>query len=465
MVGLRTCYKTLHPRNWLMILFVMVLFPMTRSQKRRCKTATGSAAGRSSGREDITGENMTIQNIKLLEEVNPVFTTAQACLLVMAEAGDADAEKLVSKLGFDRGIASVERDALTEIEKFQRMKKIPGFTTMIEARFTASTGLIRSSRIGTAVDLPCGYTPRGLQFSQSGTAYYGLDLPAVIGAMDPACRELYRGETPPHYHAVDATNYDSLRSALNGAKGELFITTEGLLMYLTQSELEEVFYNISGLLEEYGGHWVTTDNMIVTAQEKVAHALCPEGTMPPMPANAPKPENIFFDPGQAETFVKNMGFTLKKTAVYDYLPERLNTLGRYPEEVQKRAREALREMYFWIMQPDRASVKKHIDSNNRFEITSRKAGHTQFLSLRGRLDTLTAPDLLALYREENEKGSSDRVDIDMKNLEYISSAGLRVLLIMVKDRPEQGSVTLRGLNSTVKAVIMDSGFDGLVRTV
>lgn len=29
MVGLRTCYKTIHPRNWLMILFVMVLFPMT----------------------------------------------------------------------------------------------------------------------------------------------------------------------------------------------------------------------------------------------------------------------------------------------------------------------------------------------------------------------------------------------------------------------------------------------------
>ncbi len=29
MVGLRTCYKTLHPRNWLMILFVIVLFPIT----------------------------------------------------------------------------------------------------------------------------------------------------------------------------------------------------------------------------------------------------------------------------------------------------------------------------------------------------------------------------------------------------------------------------------------------------
>ena len=58
-----------------------------------------------------------MQNINLLQEVNPVFATAQACLPVMAEAGDADAEKLVSKPGFDRGIMSVEKDALRGIRR------------------------------------------------------------------------------------------------------------------------------------------------------------------------------------------------------------------------------------------------------------------------------------------------------------------------------------------------------------
>jgi len=42
-------------------------------------------------------------NTKLLKEVNPVFTTAQACLLVMAEAGDEYAQKLVHEFGFDHG--------------------------------------------------------------------------------------------------------------------------------------------------------------------------------------------------------------------------------------------------------------------------------------------------------------------------------------------------------------------------
>ena len=99
-------------------------------------------------------------NMELLGEVNPVFTIAQACLLVMAEAGDVYAKKLVSERGFDRGIASVNKDELTEMEKFQKMKAIPGFTTMIEARFRASSNLYRGSNIKNLVDLPCGYTPR-----------------------------------------------------------------------------------------------------------------------------------------------------------------------------------------------------------------------------------------------------------------------------------------------------------------
>ena len=99
----------------------------------------------------------------LMKEVNPVFATAQTCLLVMAEAGDPAAKKLISELGFDRQIASIEKDALTEMEKFKRMKAVPGFTAMIEARFTASSNLIRQMQARVIVDLHCGYTSRGLR--------------------------------------------------------------------------------------------------------------------------------------------------------------------------------------------------------------------------------------------------------------------------------------------------------------
>ena len=50
--------------------------------------------------------------------------------------------------------------------------------------FTASSDLIRRSHIKNIVDLPCGYTPRGLELMESGSVYHGLDLPAVIRVMD-----------------------------------------------------------------------------------------------------------------------------------------------------------------------------------------------------------------------------------------------------------------------------------------
>jgi len=304
-------------------------------------------------------------SIELMEEVNPVFTTAQACLLVMAEAGDANAKKLVSALGFDRGISSVGKDELTEMEKFQKMKVIPGFTTMIEARFKASSNLFRSSRIKNMVDLPCGYTPRGLDLAQRGISYHGCDLPAVIHSMSSACSQLYEelreelheGDSSLSYHPVDATNYDSLRTALKGVEGQLFITTEGLLMYLSQSELEEVFCNILRLLEEFGGMWVTTDNTVVSIQEKVMQAINSGTEKPDMAKKSPKVENIFFDENKAEEFIRSMGFSLEKTPVYDYLPDQLKTLAGYSEEIQRKAKEALGQMDFWIMRSDPDSKK------------------------------------------------------------------------------------------------------------
>ena len=50
----------------------------------------------------------------------------------------------------------------------------------------------------------------------------------------------------------------------------------------------------------------------------------------------------------------------------------------------------------------------------------------------------------------------------MKNLDYISSAGLRVLLIMIKERPDKGKVTVYNLRPDVQAVFEASGFDQLL---
>ena len=81
-----------------------------------------------------------------------------------------------------------------EMKEFVFQKLRPGFNIMIEARFSAANRLILESGFSRTVDLPCGYTSRGIRFSREDIRYFGMDLPAVIDAVAPAVRELIGGK-------------------------------------------------------------------------------------------------------------------------------------------------------------------------------------------------------------------------------------------------------------------------------
>ncbi len=78
------------------------------------------------------------------------------------------------------------------------------------------------------------------------------------------------------------------------------------------------------------------------------------------------------------------------------------------------------------------------------------------IALKGRLDTTTSPQLEAELRSALE-GITDLV-FDLKDLEYISSAGLRVLLSTQKTMNRQGTMTIRNANSDVMDVFEVTGF-------
>ena len=76
--------------------------------------------------------------------------------------------------------------------------------------------------------------------------------------------------------------------------------------------------------------------------------------------------------------------------------------------------------------------------------------------VKGRLDTATAPDL-----EKELKESLDSVTeliLDFSELEYVSSAGLRVILSMQKIMSKQGSMVIRGVNDVVMEIFEVTGF-------
>ena len=92
-------------------------------------------------------------------------------------------------------------------------------------------------------------------------------------------------------------------------------------------------------------------------------------------------------------------------------------------------------------------------------ITKTLNGDQLTIALEGRLDTGTAPEL-----EQALKDSLDQVKtltIDMANLEYISSAGLRTLLGAKKALYNKGVVKIVNPNEIVKEVFTVTGFDNI----
>lgn len=94
-------------------------------------------------------------------------------------------------------------------------------------------------------------------------------------------------------------------------------------------------------------------------------------------------------------------------------------------------------------------------------ISADKKGSKLVLSLEGRLDTTTAPEL------EKELGEVlddvDDITFDCNGLEYISSAGLRVLLGAQKAmNKKEGKLVVKNINDTIREVFEVTGFTDVI---
>ena len=87
-------------------------------------------------------------------------------------------------------------------------------------------------------------------------------------------------------------------------------------------------------------------------------------------------------------------------------------------------------------------------------------GSSLEIKLQGRLDTTTAP-LLEKELSESLEGITD-LKLDFAELEYISSAGLRVLLSTQKQMNKQGNMVLTNVSDEVNEVFDITGFSDIL---
>lgn len=87
-------------------------------------------------------------------------------------------------------------------------------------------------------------------------------------------------------------------------------------------------------------------------------------------------------------------------------------------------------------------------------------GDSMVIALQGRLETTTAPELETVIKSELEGITS--LTFDFAELDYISSAGLRVLLSAQKIMNKQGKMKVTGANEIVNEIFDITGFSELL---
>ncbi|MGL5256539.1 MAG: STAS domain-containing protein [Proteocatella sp.] len=97
------------------------------------------------------------------------------------------------------------------------------------------------------------------------------------------------------------------------------------------------------------------------------------------------------------------------------------------------------------------------------EIIKLNEGSKLTVTLEGRLDTTTAPQLEAELKSSLE--GVDNLTLNFEKLEYLSSAGLRVILSAQKVMNKQGEMVIKNVNETIMEVFEVTGFVDILTIV
>ncbi len=415
--------------------------------------------------------NGTVYTDEILKRLNPAVLTAGAGLNGSAAMGDPDAVRLAEALM--KGAAAKENGGtvlpdMPENDRNTLIKFSRAISSAILARYSITNRLFDILKMRSFVDIGCGCTQRGIAFARkAGVKYYGIDLPAVTELLIPAVSsvigaiQVYNRIT---YHTVDATDRNSLRSVIQG-RSPLFISTEGVMMYLTIPEAISVTDNICSLLEEFGGVWVTADPEMSRLNDRVIKTVFGEdaGRVTAMISDIfgkSAKGNIYnngltADNGaNADAFLAEHGFDVRRVPAADLL-EGTDINGDDLREIYK-------DINFRIM-----------TSKTRYErIRSPQRGESMnigieygeeetIMNVSGRIDTITAPMLIEEYEKLKTKTTLNKLVIDMGNVVYVSSAGIRALLIIFKERGSE-AFALANLTPEVSEIFHTTGLSDVL---
>ena len=411
---------------------------------------------------------------ELYEKTSPVSKTAVATLFQLAAAGYEKSAEIAKGLGFQTKEYAWSLGDKDELEKVCMV-------TNRESRYVALNNAALESGCDIIYDLPCGFVHRAFEMADQGKTYVGGDLPEVIRSLKPVIGRMLSSDQKRkvRFSEVDVTNYLSVNDALKGLEGPVCICTEGLFVYLNTSDKQTVIQNIHRLLKERGGCWITVDPETLARHMAVFTAIAGDRasdilneemrgfskesevdvtgkSIPFLKKHGSGPEKASNSESEQE-FLQN-GFLVEKIPFTEGNLTLRSFSFLQPEIIEKLMKN-LADVHIWkfTVNPDFAGKEedKAEESPNIKAVLSESTLH---FTLSGRIDSLSAPLLLKLWEKKRASEEFHQVEIDCKDLQYVSSAGLRVLE-MIKKELGKGSMALMNVSDEVREILSVTGFE------
>lgn len=400
------------------------------------------------------------KNFDYVRMANPVVNSAKGTLLMLNQANIPEAKEFCHRMRFNEELVYEKNDLQIMLTKcFANMQKI---------RYSAINHYAKKAQISTIVDLGCGYSPRGLFFKDTENfKYIGIDLPAIIQDLRIAGNDM-------NYIAADMTNLPSLEKALEGIEGKILFITEGVLSYLTETELKTVIKNVASLLKKHTGLWLTpdfNDNDYVSA---IMRPIFGEEKLKTigMLLNSTKKVDVGTEFRTEEIAATKKGLSLATSegfviTLLDFLPGGTDFIS--PDDFSPAIKESILENYrsfkMAVLYTNPEVLEESLQQSDQEEEIHEK-GDLSFrytetdlsygIFLKGRLDTISSPALISFFENTSDRRKEKTIIIDCTDLEYVSSAGLRVFLMMYKSNNKQ--LRLVNCNSVVTSILEETGF-------
>jgi len=239
-------------------------------------------------------------------------------------------------------------------------KDLLWYAPILEVRYKSVAEAIRNSRATQVLELASGFSMRGLALTQdAGVTYVESDLEALTeekASLVADLRRQYRLADHGNLHLVtaDALDRNQLQSAARSFRRDqpIAVVHEGLLPYLSATEMGLMARNIRDLLSEFDGVWITPDFSLkqdvkdVSEQQRRFRRLVAAATERTLYDNA------FDSEEQLLAFFDGLGLRPQVLNPVDLVPNvvSLNVL-KLPHEMLDRAKSKFR---LWVLSVDHA---------------------------------------------------------------------------------------------------------------